>query len=85
MNTEKIDNEFRLCLERLNIHYDESLNKEKMWWLIGAVHIMSRFASLPDEMSSEQIDDFYDNLMIEAQFEILNLSDKSDDDDFGID
>jgi hypothetical protein len=85
MNTDKINCEIQRCKELLSIDADEELSiQQKRWLLIGALYMMKRFAELPNELNEEDIDEYYDHLIIEGEYELLKLDEFSDGEDWKI-
>jgi hypothetical protein len=83
MNTDKITKEFARCKELLRVEEpDSEMTEEKKWWMIGVSYIMARFTELSNEMTEEDVDDFYENILIEAQYEIMTLDEIDEDDNF---
>jgi hypothetical protein len=75
MNTDLIEKEWQRAKQMLKVSEpDDELLEQKKWFLLGLSYTMARFSEVSEEMSEEDGQDFYDNILIEAQYLIFELN-----------
>lgn len=79
MNTALIEKEWQRAKEMLDVEKPEhELKEEKKWFLLGLSYAMARFTEVAKEMPENEVDEFYDNILIEAQYLIMTLDEEDD-------
>lgn len=79
MNTDLIEKEWQRAKKMLHVEeLENDLKEQKKWFLLGLSYAMARFSEIADEMTEDEGEDFYQNLLIESQFIIMELDEEDD-------